>query len=60
METSDHYLVVERMIRQGEVSKSELKHLLKSLEEQERITPAEHRALLEIEEELSRDKASPQ
>ena len=60
METSDHYLVVERMIRQGEVSKSELEYLLKSLEEQERITPAEHRALLDIEEELIRDKASPQ
>ena len=59
METSDHYLVVERMIRQGEVSKSELEHLLKSLEEQGRITPAEHHALLELEEELGRAKPSP-
>ena len=38
METSDHYIVVERMIRQGEVLMSELEHLLDSLEEQGRIT----------------------
>ena len=60
METSDHYIVIERMIRMGEVSPSELKHLLNSLQEQGRITPSEHRALLELEEERSQDKASPQ
>jgi hypothetical protein len=60
METSDHYIVIERMIRLGEVSKSELEHLLHSLEEQGRITPQEHRALLELEEERNRDEASPQ
>ena len=58
MEASDHFIVVERMIRQGEVSKSELQHLLDSLEEQERITPAECRTLLQLAEELSQDRAS--
>lgn len=57
MDTSDHYIVLERMIRLDEVSTSELEHLLNSLEEQGRITPAEHRALLELGEELKQDKA---
>jgi len=58
MDASDHYIVVERMIRRNEVSLTELQRLLNSLEEQERITPDEHQALLELAEELSRDKAS--
>ena len=52
-------LVIEKMIRLGEVSMSELQHLLASLEEQGRISAAEHQALLELAEELSRDKSSP-
>jgi hypothetical protein len=60
METSDSYIVVEKMIHRAEVSKSELQHLLNSLEEQGQITATEHQALLALAEELSRDKASPQ
>ena len=60
METSDSYIVVEKMIRRGEVSKSELQHLLNSLEEQGQITATEHQTLLALAEELSRDKASRQ
>ena len=59
METSDHYIVIERMIRLGEVSMSELQHLLDSLQEQEQITAAEHQALLELAEQLSQNKPSP-
>jgi len=59
METSDYYIVVEKMIRQGEVSSSELEHLLDSLEEQERITTTEHQALLGLAEELNLDSLSP-
>jgi hypothetical protein len=59
MDRSDHYIVVERMIRRDEMSMSELRHLLDSLEEQEQITTAEHQALLDLAKELTRDKASP-
>ena len=59
METSDHYVVVERMLRLGEVSMSELQHLLDSLQEQERITAAEHQALLKLAEQLNRNEPSP-
>jgi hypothetical protein len=59
METSDSYIVIEKMIRRSEVSKSELEHLLNSLAEQRQITATEHQALLELAEELSRDKATP-
>jgi hypothetical protein len=45
---SDSYLVVERMIHLGEIAFSELEHLLEVLEQQELITPSEHRALLEL------------
>ena len=48
METSDSYIVVEKMIRLGKVSMSELEHLLNSLEEQEAITPSERQTLLEL------------
>ena len=48
MDYSDSYLVVERMIRQGEVSGSELEHLLAALEEQDQITLEEQNALLEL------------
>ena len=58
MDASDHYLVVERMIRRDEVSLSELQHLLNSLEEQRQITPTEHQALLDLAEQLSRDNVS--
>ena len=60
MDASDHYIVVERMIRRDEVSMSELQHLLHSLEEQGEISPAEHQALLELAADLSRDKPTPQ
>ena len=57
METSDSYLVLERMIRAGEILPSELEHLLSSLAGQELITPAEHTALLELAQKIS--KAHP-
>jgi hypothetical protein len=56
METSDHYIVVERMIRLGEVLTSELEHLLNSLEEQELITPAEHQTLIELADRLEESR----
>jgi hypothetical protein len=55
METSDHYIVVERMIRLGEVLMTELEHLLDSLEGQELITPSEHQTLLELARRFSDD-----
>ena len=48
MDNSDSYVVVERMIRQGEVAGSELERLLVVLEEQDQITVEEHKALLEL------------
>ena len=58
METSDHYIVVERMIRLGEVLISELEHLLDSLEHQELITHAEHQTLLDLARRLNIDNIS--
>jgi hypothetical protein len=58
METSDHYIVVEKMIRQGDVLMSELEHVLNSLEEQELITPSEHQTLLKLAEALSTKNSS--
>jgi hypothetical protein len=55
METSDHYIVVERMIRLGEVLMTELEHLLDSLEGQELITSSEHQTLLELARRSSND-----
>ena len=52
MDTLDHYIVVEKMIRQGEVSKPELQHLLESLEQQGQISPAERHALLQLAEQI--------
>ena len=57
METSDHYIVIERMIRLGEVLMSELEHVLRSLEEQELITASEHKYLLELAWRLDQDQA---
>jgi hypothetical protein len=56
MDTSDHYIVAEKMIRQGDVPNSELQHLLESLEQQGRISPAERHALLQLAEQLKRNK----
>jgi hypothetical protein len=58
MDTLDHYIVVEKMIRQGEVPNSELQHLLESLEQQGRISPAERQALLKLAEQLKRNKST--
>ena len=48
MEASDSYLVVERMVRAGDIPLSELERLLDSLEEQQLITADEHESLLEL------------
>ena len=48
METSDSYIVLERMIRQCEIAISELEPLLDSLEEQAQISSDEHASLLEL------------
>ena len=53
MEASDSYWVVERLIRAGEVSLSELESLLESLKEQGMITSAENEALLELAWQIS-------
>jgi hypothetical protein len=48
MERTDSYIVVDRMIRQGEINGSELENLLEALVKQEQITPAERQALLKL------------
>ena len=58
METSDHYIVMERMIRLGEVLMSELEHVLDALEKQELITPSEYQTLLELAHRLNIDHPS--
>lgn len=50
---SDSYIVVEKMIRLGELVFSELEHLLDVLDGQELITQAEHQALLELARKLN-------
>ena len=52
MVNSDYYLVIEKMIRMGDVDELELEHLLKSLEERELITAAERQSLLELAQGL--------
>jgi hypothetical protein len=59
MDASDSYLVLERMIQKGEVSLSELETLLDSLEEQQLITIAEHKALLTLAGKVNSDNFSP-
>jgi hypothetical protein len=48
MERTDSYIVVEQMIRRGELGLSELEHLLNTLLQQERITTQEQQVLLEL------------
>ena len=48
METTDSYLVVEKMIRQREITLSELQELLPTLESQGQISGEEREALLEL------------
>lgn len=48
MERTDSYIVVDRMIRQGEINGSELENLLEALLKQEQITPAERQVLLKL------------
>ena len=48
MEWSDSYLVVERMIQEGNVTALELADLLIALESQGLISAAEHAGLLEL------------
>jgi uncharacterized protein YpbB len=55
--SSDSYIVVEKMIRLGELVYSELEHLLKELERQELITPSEHGALLRLARKLNLDRS---
>jgi hypothetical protein len=52
MEHSPSFLVVERMIRQGEITLSELEPLLDSLEAQGQISSDEHQSLLRMAREL--------
>ena len=59
MDSSDSYLVIERMIQMGEVMLSELERLLDTLEEQNLITTAEHEALLELAWKLSIGRTPP-
>jgi hypothetical protein len=56
MGSSDSFLVVERMIRLGEIVLSELGRLLDTLEEQQLITPTEHEDLLELARKVSAGK----
>ena len=45
---SESYIAIEQRIRGGELSLSELEHLLDGLVSQEQITSAEQQALLEL------------
>ena len=45
---SNSYVVVEQRIRRGELSLSELEHLLDRLVDQKQITSADQQALLEL------------
>lgn len=58
METSDYYLVIERMIRKDDVSIDQLRDLLDSLEEQGHIDAAERESLLELAGALNTDQTS--
>ena len=58
METSDYYLVVERMLRNDELSIDQLRDLLDSLEQQGRIDAAEHESLLDLAAVLNTDQTS--
>lgn len=49
--TSDHHIVIERMIRAGEVAMSELERLPATLEADELITKVEREALLKLARE---------
>ena len=59
MDTSDSYLVVERMIQHGQISVSELESLLHSLKEQQLITTVEHKSLLEPAAKINSDSPLP-
>jgi hypothetical protein len=59
MNASDSYLVVERMIQEGEISPSELENLLVSLQEQQLITIAEYQSLLALAGKANAEKRSP-
>ena len=59
METSDSYLVVENMIRRGEIVIEDLQDLLATLQGQELITVEEHLALLELAAKMNMDSPSP-
>ena len=59
IEASDSYLVVERMIRAGDIPLSELERLLESLEEQQLITTDQHEILLELAWEVQTAHPSP-
>jgi hypothetical protein len=59
MDASDSYLVVERMIQEGEISPSELENLLVSFQEQQLITIAEHESLLALAIKANAEKRSP-
>jgi hypothetical protein len=52
METSDSYVVVEKMIRLGEITTAELRDLLDTLEREQLISAEEHATLLEMAEGL--------
>ena len=57
---SDSYLTVESMIRRGELSLSDLEHLLETLREQENISAAEQQTLLALAWEVKiENKSSP-
>lgn len=56
MQTSDSYLVMERMIQSGEVLLSELERLLDLLEAQGMISKSEHQVLLELGWKINVDK----
>jgi hypothetical protein len=56
MKASDSFIVVERMIRHGELRWSELEHLLEILVGQEHITVEECRALLDLATKLNVDQ----
>ena len=57
---SHSYLIVEKMVRRGELNLSELEHLLDKLRKQEQITSEEEQALLELAWQLRVGPSLPQ
>ena len=58
MDASDSYLVVERIIHEGDIPLLEVERLLETLEDQQLITVEEHESLLGLARKMSASDVS--